>query len=297
MNIAYAILAHHNPPHLKRLITKLSTPQCEFFIHLDKKTDEKEFASLKRDGVHFCTNRVGVYWGGFSMITAEIELLTLVLNSRKHFDYIVLLTGSDYPIRSNTYIHHFFKTLNGSEFMNCIMMPSDAASKPISRLTRYRINPDNYLLSLLRIRLKKPLPIMIGRNYKKVFGSLFPYGGSGNWTLTTDACRYIINFIDKNNHIVTFFKNTFCPDEMFFQTILCNSSFKKNIRHNITFTDWPGKGAHPVYINFNHVKQFEQNNKMIVSDVYGTGEVLFARKFAPHSDELLDYIDATIASD
>ncbi len=41
MRIAYVILAHKYPEQLVRLISQLNTNDVSFFLHIDKKPDDK----------------------------------------------------------------------------------------------------------------------------------------------------------------------------------------------------------------------------------------------------------------
>jgi hypothetical protein len=66
------------------------------------------------------------------------------------------------------------------------------------------------------------------------------------------------------------------------------------IRRNLLFEDWSTQGAHPATIDGEHVALFEVQNEVRVSDVYGEGEVLFARKFSDSDLDLLKRIDNMI---
>ena len=63
--IAYIIIAHKDPAHLKRLISVLDF-HSDFYIHIDKKVDleafRKEFSTLQRK--IYYTNKYTVNWGG-----------------------------------------------------------------------------------------------------------------------------------------------------------------------------------------------------------------------------------------
>jgi hypothetical protein len=64
MRVAYLILAHNTPKHPSRLVRALDSPNADFFIHVDRKSD----ISLSRDrfsqsNVTFAEDRVAVYWG------------------------------------------------------------------------------------------------------------------------------------------------------------------------------------------------------------------------------------------
>jgi hypothetical protein len=296
MKIAYLILAHNTPNHLHRLIRSLSSPDCDFFIHVDKKSD---FSLIEGNNIYFVDNRISVYWGDFSQIRAIVILMNQALNTNQNYGYFVLLSGSDYPLRSSIYIHDFLEAHRNTEFINMVKMPCAEVNKPLSRLRLYKVESDhtirNQIFETMRKSLHKiGLDSILERDYKKYLGDLEPYGGSQWWALTKNACDYIINFIDKKPRIVDFFTNTMCPDEMFFQTILGNSQFRQMVKRNLTYTDWSTGGSNPATIEHRHIRFFKDQREIMARNVYGEGELLFARKFPDESQQLVERIDEMI---
>src|SRR4051812_35408709 len=111
MRIAYLILAHNNYTHLQKLIDALNEFDCKFYVHIDKKSP---LPNLKGDNIIFIKNRVKVYWSTFSEVQATLHLMDEAARDRRH-DYFVLISGVDYPIRSNAEI--IKKLSNGGEFI------------------------------------------------------------------------------------------------------------------------------------------------------------------------------------
>ena len=71
MKLAHLILAYNNPAQLLRLVKHLVNSEADVFIHLDKKTDIKQFASVQAfPGVNFINNRVLITWANSSMVQA-----------------------------------------------------------------------------------------------------------------------------------------------------------------------------------------------------------------------------------
>src|SRR5581483_151163 len=181
----------------------------------------------------------------------------------------------------------------GTEFINLVKMPSVEAGKPISRLNTVRFPSTRPALRLISRAAAKA---GFGRrDYRKYLGTLEPYAGHTWWTLSRAACEYLSNFERQNPRITAFFRNSFAPDEMFFHTILGNSPFRSKARRNLHFEDWSNAGSHPVTIGEHHLAQFEAEDKVFMHDVYGRGEVLFARKFSALDEQVLQQLDALIA--
>ena len=78
MRIAYLILCHMDPMHIKRLTDKITTSTGdEAFVHVDGKCNVNPFEqALKSNShVHILNQRVCVNWGGYSSIEATVNLL------------------------------------------------------------------------------------------------------------------------------------------------------------------------------------------------------------------------------
>jgi hypothetical protein len=283
MKIAYLLFAYKNPKLMKRMIDRLTDEKSAFFIHIDKKSDMNEFSQISGKNIYFHKKPIPVYWAEYSGVQAILNLIRQSFEVGQEYDYHVLLSGSEYPIRSKEYINQYFDKHCGAEFINMIKMPSEAAGKPISRINTVRIPSQKTVYRLIvKILARAGLA---QRDYRKYLGNMEPYAGNTWWALTRDACHYILEFEKKNPKVSDYFKNTFAPEEMYFHTILGNSEFKPRIRRNLIYEDWSQKGGHPVPIRREHIDLISSCDKMIVNDIWGSEEMLFARKF---SDDTLD---------
>jgi Core-2/I-Branching enzyme len=290
MKIAYLLLAHNNPRLLKRAIRTLSSGDCGFFIHIDKKADIRQFSAVGGKNIFFSKQRMPVHWGEFSLVQATLMMIREALEDPTHYDYFVLLSGSDYPLRSGEYIRAFFEDNFGLEFMNLTKLP--APGFPIAKINKLRYPSDKPLRRFATRALGK-----LGfaqRDFKKWLRGLEPYCGSQWWAMSRDAVRYTVEFTQLNPHLEEYFRNSFTSDEMFFHTILGNSPLRSQIRRNLVYLDWPKPGEHPVILTDEHLRGFESVEKVYVEDEWGSGEALFARKFSDDNLDLLDRIDEMI---
>src|SRR5208337_2314265 len=310
MKIAYLIVTHRNPKLLGKTIDFLSSEDCAFFIHVDKKSDINDFSSIKGRNIFFIDNRTPVYWGEFSMVDAILALLERAFDSPEKYDYYVLSSGSEYPLRSREYIHNFFDKKRGDEFISILQICTSDGKLPSKGCQSYIAGKYYSYLNTLRIPSRKPVLRyamkilarfgLARRDYRKYLGSLETYAGSTWWALTRDACQYILDFVKTDRSVCKYFEKTHASDEMFFHTILANSKFRPKIRKSLMYVDWSAetvpsrgspvrrgfpewlkhgllerssnKGGHPAWINESHMNFFERNEKVIVDDVYGSGE-------------------------
>ena len=195
MKIAYLVFAYKNPQLLKRVIGTLSHEDCAFFIHIDKKSDITEFLEIRGENIVFSERRISVFWAEFSGVEAILLLLRQAMESARSYDYFILLSGSDYPLRSAAYIHRFLEANRGLEFMNLVKVP--APGKPLSRINTLRFPSSQPARRFAARALAK---IGLGqRDYRKYLENMEPYAGNTWWTLSRDACRYVSEFAARND--------------------------------------------------------------------------------------------------
>jgi hypothetical protein len=296
--LAYLVLAHENPRHLERLIRALTTDQSRVFVHLDQKSNAERFGFLTdMPAVETLADRVKVYWSDFSMVEATLRLMRQALAHPAGFERFVLLSGVDYPIRSSSYIERFFAANPSSEFIDMTPMPNNELGKRLWRLTWYKARSGEPIARNIGRRILFRLGLRPRhRDYRPVFGELQPFAGDQWWGLTRDACEHVLAFVEQRPEVVEYFRNTPFPDEMFFQTVLANSPFRERVRRSVTFVEWDRPGAaHPSVLDATHVERFRASPQFRVADSYGDEEMLFARKFAEPSDELVALVDAVVA--
>lgn len=290
MRIAYLMAVHRDPKVLQRAISTLRQQESTFFVHVDQKSDLSAFAHLRGDDVCFTQQRIAVYWGEFSQVQATMLLMRQALTHPSTPDYLLFLQGSTYPLRSAGYIHSFLERNRGSEFMSMVKMP--APGKPLSRVDTLRFPSDRPVLRFFSKSLAKVG--LARRDHRNYLGRLQPYSGGASWALSRTACEFMLEFLSQHPRVEGYFRNTFAPDEMFFHTVLGNSSFGSHVRRDLLYDDWSRSGPHPSVIAVNHVERFASKDKVWLEDMYGSGEVLFARKFSDSELGLLDLMDEMI---
>jgi hypothetical protein len=283
MTIHYGVLAHNNPIHLAELIRALSPHPV--YIHLDAKSDLRDFAGIER--VHFVANRLDVKWAGWSLVGATLALLSDILPFIDENDYVVLLSGDSYPLQPQDAIVDFFSSSNGAQFINTVRMPSTVVEKPLTRISRFYVEYDprdqrKHLFARLINKMSIP------RSYEKAFGDLRPYCGSQWWALSGAAVKWVSKEIESRKRFVKFAKNTCVPDEYFFQTLLMASPYAGSIRKSVMYADFTdARGPRPSRIAERHIEMIgAAENHSVEHAGYGTGPVLFARKFSDASADV-----------
>ena len=277
VRIAYVISAYKNPGHLGRLVRRLHTgADTTFTVHVDSKTDDGVYAAMRTEvgglDVRFLP-RHACHWGGFGHVRASLKGLRAVLELEPSPDYVVLLSGQDYPIKSNAYIRDFLEQGDGKSFFLHFPLPTaNWTDGGLNRFRRWHLRYRNLHLSL---PLRRRLP-----------DDLAPWGGSAYWIVSSGAARTMVEFVDANPSYVRFFRRVDIPDELFFQTILMNGpEAERCVDFRLHYTEWSRMPAPAILTQ-------EDFPHLVGSSC------LFARKFDPAVDEeVLDLIDRQLLSD
>src|SRR5690242_6723720 len=246
MRIAYIISAYKCPDLLIRLIHRLHAPTSMFLVHVDRRTNKKEYEQMV-SGVDQLANviflkRHNCHWGDFGHVRASLKGLALLCENKIDFDYLFLLTGQDYPIKSNACISSFLASRKGKEFISHYEFPNKAwglaggmrrielwhfrflEECPIRFLHRFAHLPVNH-------QSRSKIKSLIYRSVNLLFrkrrfpAGMKPFGGPGYWCITRECAQYIDAFVRENRRFVQFFRYVDIPDENFFHTIVLNSPF------------------------------------------------------------------------
>lgn len=243
LNHVFLMEVHNWPLQVVEIIHKLDAPNHFFIIHIDKKSrsifeNEKRFVGLiDYYKVVVVKDSVSVNWGGYSQIVAEIRLMQTARNHPVNFDYYHLISGQCWPFRSNNDFDLYFEKIEGKSLLDFIETPNSEISRydrfHFNDIFNYKkhefsariINIIQYLL-LLIIPLRKPLPV------KSYFGA--------NWfSIHRSLVDYTLSYIKENESFCKRFKHTSCCDEIFFQTIMCNSPLINDILpNNKRYVSW-----------------------------------------------------------
>jgi Core-2/I-Branching enzyme len=286
MDLAYIVSAYKLPDQLTRLVTRLSTPRSSFLIHVDRKTDEATHRRIveslgRMANVDFLERHV-CYYGGFGHVRATLKGIHELFRRRLPFDYIILLTGQDYPIKSNRQIADFFRAHEGDSFMEYFALPSQEWQHGgIDRIESWHVR----MLGRYFV-VRAPSRFRIWRKFPS---GLQPFGGSAYWCLSRECAEYVYRFVRSTPSYVRFFKYVNVPEEMFFQTIVLNSPLNgRVVNDDLRYLDWrdPAIAGGPAVLD-----------KRDFGKIMGSRD-LFARKFDMEEDaEILDMIDAKIGDD
>ncbi len=286
MKIAYLILAHTNPIQLKRLVKRLHSANTWVFIHLDRKTPYTAgFSDIPKEipNTSFIRQRIEIHWGGYGIVRAALNALQEIVSTGIGFDYIHLMSGSDYPIKDKTYICNFFMMNYGHEFIHYRPLPIEEFNEGRMDRVWYYYDYDNIHSTFGSPGSCAYESEMRQREMKRCFiQGMNPFHGSSWWCLTGKCIGHLLNVVNQNKEIANFFRYTKFPDEQFFQTMVMNSPFAQNaFNENLWYLDWSK-------VNALHPKTLDRSDFPVLKST----PALYARKLDEHTNpQLLDMID------
>jgi core-2/I-Branching enzyme len=280
VNLVYIISAYRLPEQLVRLVTRLRTENATFLVHVDKKAPQDVLRRVAEGvsplpEVHLLDRHV-CNWGGFGHVAVSLEAIGEIVENGIPCDYAVLLTGQDFPLKSNDEIKARLERHRGFSFLSWFPVPANEEWLPdggLDRIDRWYFWVRERSLQVPSTRgqgrLGQALTLISGVMPRRRFlPGLRPYGGSSYWCLSGDAVSFVHRYVRDHPEVVAFFRRVFIPDELFFQTILVNSELRGGIvNDDLRYMRWTATGAGPEVLR---VDDFES-----LRDT----ESLFARKF------------------
>jgi len=269
---ALLILAHDQPCHLSRLVSRLQHPRLDIYIHLDRKHLQRfNRAKLEKEGAQVISTR-RLNWGGLSSSEAQLDLLKHSRSDRTHQTYS-LISGQDYPLCRVEDLALELDSTKGS----LIDHWHDEDPCWHSRYHRpyFYDFPYSRILNAASRRLARFLP-----NRKPPKGIKIYFGWAW-WTLDNKAIDAILEFYENRPEVVQWFRYMHIADESFFHTALMNSGHSLNLSRAVRrYIKFPNASTHP--------KVIDQTD---LEEALG-GDFWFGRKFDPDTNpDCLDEID------
>ncbi len=276
--LAYVLLAHERvalvASHVHMLLD--ADPTGQVVVHYDGSAPRTEFEALRSALADFprawlVPDPVKCEWGNFTLVEAVVHALRLIRDRNLECDYVCLLSCSCLPIKPIAKLKRFLSINDGMEFIEA-SPPSwinDGLREERYSLYHWfswrtqRMLFDICVVAQRKLRVKRRIP----KGLTMRFGSQW-------WCLTRKTCDGILGFIDERPRDYEFFRRTWIPDEMFFQTVATLLAGEARIAgKNLTFFMFGAKGR-PVSFYDDHCGAMDEV------------PFFFARKISPSAKRL-----------
>lgn len=306
--IAAMIMCHKNLEQVQRLVRALNHPEVDIFLHVDQKcTEDYQISKPESSDLYFVENRISGYLDDRSLIDITLSMITLAKNveekTHKHYEYFMLLSGQDYPIRDMSFIVKSLKDIYPTPFIDCnggdksnpVIRSKFGKRKSILKLrffVKHKLKrfPSFFIRSGTWLMSKLLFALHLSDYYYFKSHNIDLYCGSAWWILPDAIIDFILSEMEQP--YVGRLLTTDTPEETFFQILARRSPLKELVR----VKDQKEKQASKTWAYFHDVDKpmakhpytFTKNEyqKLIESGYW------FARKFDTHVDsEILDMLD------
>lgn len=229
--IGYFLLVHRYPAQFKRLFKAIYHPGNQYVIHIDKSSGDDLAQEIARflmpyQGVAILEPQAAV-WGGYSLVDAELRGMALLLELDTRWSHYINLSGQDFPLKTQNYIHQFFIENPGRQFIRAL---DQAKERPdtLNRVSHMFLEEHGKMTATGVAR-----PYMRGNT---------PFIGT-QWKAVTRAfCEYVCHD-PQAERFKDFYRNSFIADEAFFQTVMMNTGDHGIVMNDdLRMIDWVPDG-------------------------------------------------------
>jgi hypothetical protein len=282
MPLALLVLAFRQPEVLRSAIPVYRAAGFHIFVHLDSKADINNYTARLGEAAsdcHFIGRRYDIYWGGFSMIDAELALIFNALE-KGEYDRFILISDDTFPLLAPARLNHFcqedydrimIRELQNEEpFMqrySKFYFFDHQASSLLGRPIESATIDEEFIeqikrLEKAKVRGKRPINVFYGSQW---------------WSITKDSMLTILKRLEEDLHLFESFRYSAVPDELLFQTLIGNYVPRSRVRSGPVFVDW---NRNPKPYIFTRAAELS----MVSSDY------AFARKFSGQTHEAYEGI-------
>ena len=239
-SIAYLITSHTLPRQLLRLASVLrrGSPDSEIVIHHDSRTSEVDPSAVEALGARLIEPPSSVDWGRISHLTLMLRCFSWLLEHTR-FDWMVLLSGQDYPIRPLADIEQGLVAPGVHGFIETQPCARPRRQDPVDEFAlRYhfqwrRIPPwaagrvvqaAASRSGLFRVRSVPRSGSWLGvrPSWSPFTGTFVCHRGSDWFNLSRQAVSVVEQFRLEHPEVLAYYRRTLSPTESFVQTVLAN---------------------------------------------------------------------------
>ena len=298
--VAYLVTSHAHPDQVLRLVRTLraGSPAAPVVIHHDDRHSALDRDALQAlGGVELVQPPTAVTWGWASQLDMILRCYAWLLE-RVEFDWVVTVSGQDYPIRPLAQIEHDLATspydgyVEGGE----VARPPWTCRLPdeFARRYHYRYRPIRPPGPRLRRAIRAARPVLVlrdmpwgtllGARCATPFEPALPCRIGSDWLSLSRPCvAAVADAARTRPALVRHYRRTLLPTESFAHTVLHATPGLRLRGEARRFTSWTPGSAHP------DVLRLADLERMLASGAD------FARKFDMTIDSaVLDELDRVI---
>jgi hypothetical protein len=263
---AILILAHKNENYVYRL-SKFLKQKFNVYVHFDTKFNlSRETKEKFNEANIFVCQKINVHWGAFSIIEATFVLMKEALKNKDN-TFFHLISGQDFPTQNINKIYDFYDNNTNIYMWNCLAKTERKSYENVLWWTKYyfyfdKINRRTWYGKIYhRISLLFQMLFNVNK-FKNLNIENDIYYGSAWIDIPREPLEYVFSFLDKNPNWYKLFQTSAWSDESLFQTILCNSKYKRNIiSDSHRYISWKKKyNNYPAILDISDYDNIKRSN-------------------------------------
>ncbi|MEO1239688.1 MAG: DUF5928 domain-containing protein [Pseudomonadota bacterium] len=287
--IAFILLCHKDAQAVIAQARRLTATGDHVAVHFDKNGSEDEYQAIKaalseNPNVILVARRMRCGWGEWSLVAATLVALRAALTHFPEASHFYLISGDCMPTKSSKWMHDRLDEQDGDWIESFDFFQSDWIKTGLREerlIYRHFFNERSqarlfYASMALqeRLGLRRKLPHDVDVRI-----------GSQWWCLRRQTVEQLIQFIDRRRDVARFFRQTWIPDETFFQTLVFHLVPEAEILNRTpTFLMFSDYG---MPVNF-----YNDHYDLLVSQDY-----FFARKISPEAMRLKSQLGRLFKND
>lgn len=271
---AYLILAHNQWDLLEQLLVVLDDERNDIYLHIDKKAVNVPESRLQNKVVKsnlYFVKRRNIVWGGTQMVSCTLSMLE---QAGESYSYYHLISGVDFPIKSQDYIHSFFDNNLGKQFVD-FDWNAIKSGICINRMKYYHffiniIGKGDNPSAFYRVLGKMECALLTLQSKLKVNRISYDMYKGSQWFSISNNCVSAI--LSHKKEIIKRYRFGAITDEIWLQTFLMEYFSDKIATSNMRYIKWIQGNCSPETLTIDDYDSLINSSK------------LFARKFDWNKD-------------
>ena len=268
MKHAYLIMAHNQWDVLEQLLYVLDDSRNDIYLHIDKKASPpKNLSTLITHSNLYFVKQHNIVWGGTQMMQCTISMLEYA--AKQIYTHYHFISGTDFPIKSQDYIHNFFDNHPQQQFIG-VDWAGIESGKFLDRMQYF-----HFLINIIGKRERTSVlyrvlgrieDCMLTLQHKAGINriSYNMYKGSSWFSISSDLVAIIITH---KNEILKRYRFGANTDEIWLQTFAMEHIPEQIASSNLRYIKWIQGNPSPEIITM------ADYNELLQSDMLFTRKV------------------------
>ncbi len=290
--IGFILLTHRAPQQILRLVGKLNTmfDQPPIVAHHDFGKCALPLDEITPN-VQFVRPHLKTAWAQWPVVEGTARAIAQMYGAPQPPRRFVVLSGADYPIKPAAKILSDLEAGDYDAHITYFPVRYGELNTRMEKLAYKRYCTKTFLYPSLNKWLR-PRTRELNIGHPRLTKYWLPFVKEGlqcyagwQWFCGSEKAANVITEFHRTRPALSRYysrshRPDACPEESYYQTILCNTPGLKIFNDDLRYTDWSGGGAHPKTLGMEDLPALLASTKH------------FARKFDETNTQVLDELDA-----